>query len=35
VRAGLIAEGEEWPYTIDASDLNSRPEASISRTPGD
>jgi hypothetical protein len=31
VRAGLIAEGEEWPYAIDASDLNSRPEASIVR----
>jgi putative transposase len=35
VRAGLIAEGEEWPYAIDARDLNSRPEASISRTAGD
>jgi len=35
VRAGLIAEGEEWPYAIDASDLNSRPEVSISRTAGD
>ncbi len=35
VRAGLIAEGEEWPYAIDASDLNSGPEVSISRTAGD
>jgi len=29
LRAGLIAEGEEWPYAMDASDLNSRPEASM------
>jgi hypothetical protein len=35
VRAGLIAEGEEWPYAMDASDLNSRPEASIARTADD
>ena len=35
VRAGLIAEGEEWPYAIDASDMNSGPEVSISRTAGD
>jgi putative transposase len=35
VRAALIAEGEEWPYAIGASDLNLRPEASISRTAGD
>ena len=35
VRAGLIAEGEEWPYAMDVCDLNSRPEASIVRTAGD
>ena len=35
VRAGLIAESEEWAYAMDASDLNSRPEASIVRTAGD
>jgi hypothetical protein len=35
VRAGLIAEDEAWPYAMDASDLNSRPEASIVRTAGD
>jgi len=35
VRAGLIAKGEEWPYAMDVSDLNSRPEASIVRTAGD
>ncbi len=35
VRAGLIADGEEWPYATDASDLNSGPEVSISRTAGD
>jgi hypothetical protein len=26
VRAGLIAEGEEWPYAMDASDLNRVPK---------
>jgi len=35
VRAGLIAEGEEWPYAIDANDLDSGTLASIKRSAGD
>jgi putative transposase len=25
VRAGLISEGEQWPYAIDTNDLDSKP----------
>jgi len=35
VRAGLIMQGEEWPYAIDASDLDSRTGASVSYSTGD
>jgi putative transposase len=26
VRAGLVAAGEEWPYVIDANDLDPKPQ---------
>jgi len=35
VRAGLITQGEEWPYAIDASDLDSRTGASVAHSTGD
>jgi putative transposase len=35
VRAGLITESEEWPYAIDANDLDSGTLASIKRSAGD
>jgi putative transposase len=35
VRAGLITQGEEWPYLIDASDLDSRTGASVAHSTGD
>ena len=35
VRAGLITESEEWPYAIDASDLDSRTGASVAHSTGD
>ena len=35
VRAGLITQGEEWPYAIDASYLDSETLASIKRSAGD
>ena len=35
VRSGLIAEGEESPYAIDANDLDARTGASITRRAGD
>jgi len=35
VRAGLITQGEEWPYPIDASDLDSRTGASVAHSTGD
>jgi REP-associated tyrosine transposase len=34
-RAGLITEGEEWPYIIDANNLDSGTLASIKRSAGD
>jgi REP element-mobilizing transposase RayT len=34
VRAGLITQGEEWPYAIDASDLDSRTGASVAHSTG-
>lgn len=35
VRAGLITQGEEWPYAIDASDLDSRTGAPLAHSTGD
>jgi putative transposase len=35
VRAGLITEGEEWPYAIDANDVDSGTRASITHSAGD
>jgi putative transposase len=35
VRARLITEGKEWPYAIDANDLDSRTLTSIARSAGD
>jgi hypothetical protein len=35
VRAGLTTQGEEWPYLIDASGLDSRTGASVSHSTGD
>ena len=35
VRPGLITQGEEWPYAIDANDLDSRAGTSLARSAGD
>jgi putative transposase len=35
VRAGLITQGEEWPYAIDASDLDSRTGVLVAHSTGD
>jgi putative transposase len=35
VRAGLITRGEEWPYAIDASDLDPRAGAPVAPSTGD
>ena len=34
VRAGLITRGEEWPYAIDANDLDSRTGAPVANSTG-
>jgi hypothetical protein len=35
VRAGLITQGEEWPYATDASDLDSRTGVLVAHSTGD
>jgi REP-associated tyrosine transposase len=35
VRTELITEGEEWPYAIDASDLDSRTGPPVAQSAGD
>ncbi len=35
VRAGLITQGEKWPYAIDANDLDTRTGSSIVSSAGD
>jgi len=35
VRAGLITQGEKWPYAIDANDLDTRTGSSIVPSAGD
>ena len=35
VRAGLIAQGEQWRYAIDASDMDSRTGASVAHSTAD
>jgi putative transposase len=35
VRAGLITQGEEWPYAIDANDLDSRAGTSLAQSASD